>query len=242
MDPLQLEQMSQNLCELDWLHKIGRHVANGDTFDETLASTIEFVVGLVSCDECVAYVREGAHLVPWVWKYSSDRSVEHSSLSIERGYAAALAEHRQPIAVCETADEPSRVKHFSSWSTDPGETLVYIPLAARSKLFGAISLKHHQPHRYSQRELRLLSSVAHLLGTDIRISKLEKQNSDLMLELETRKLVERSKGILQRDLGLSEEQASLMLQRQSREKRRPMKDIAQAIILTDKLRRDLLAD
>jgi len=242
MAPWRLDPVANNLCELNWLHKIGRHVASGDTFDETLASTIEFAVGLVSCDECVAYVREGAHLVPWVWKYSSDRSVEHSSFSIERGYAAALAEHRQAIAVCETAGELSRVKHFSSWSTDPGETLVYIPLAARSRLLGAISLRHHQPHRYSQRELRLLLSVAHLLGTDIRISELEKHNSDLMLELETRKLVERSKGILQRDLGLSEEHASLILWRQSREKRRPMKDIAQAIILTDKLRRDLLAD
>jgi GAF domain-containing protein len=196
----------------------------------------------VSCDECVAYVREGAHLVPWVWKYSFDRSVEHSNSSIERGYAAALAEHRQPIAVRETAGEPSRVKHFSSWSTDPGETYAYVPLAARSKLLGAISLKHHQPHRYSQRELRLLSSVAHLLGTDIRISELEKQNSDLLLELETRKLVERSKGILQRDLGLSEEQAFFILRRQSREKRRPIKDIAQAIILSDELRPSTLAD
>jgi transcriptional regulator with GAF, ATPase, and Fis domain len=234
--------MAQNSCELDLLHKIGGHVANGDTFDETLASTIEFAVGLVSCDECVAYVREGALLVPWVWKYSSDTSVEHSSFSIERGHAAALAEQRQPMAVCETAGEPSRVKHFSSWSTNPGETFVYIPLAARSKLLGAICLKHHQPHRYSQRELRLLSSVAHLLGTDIRISELEKQNSDLILELETRKLVERSKGILQRDLGLSEEQASLILRQQSREKRRPMKDMAQAIILSDELRRSALAD
>jgi hypothetical protein len=35
MDPLQLEQRLQNLCELDLLHKIGRHVANDDTFDET---------------------------------------------------------------------------------------------------------------------------------------------------------------------------------------------------------------
>jgi transcriptional regulator with GAF, ATPase, and Fis domain len=190
MCPLQLEQMLQNLCELDWLHKIGRHVANGDTFDETLASTIDLAVGLVSCDECVAYVREGAHLVPWVWKYSADSSVEHSSLHIEHGYSRALAEHRQPIAVCETAGEPWRVKLFSSWSTDPGETFVYIPLAARSKLLGAICLKHHRPHRYNQRELRLLLTVADLLGTDIRISELQKQNSDLILELETRKLVE----------------------------------------------------
>jgi len=43
--------MAHNLCELNLLPKIGRHVANRDTFDQTLASTIKFAVGLVSCDE-----------------------------------------------------------------------------------------------------------------------------------------------------------------------------------------------
>ena len=51
-----------------------------------------------------------------------------------------------------------------------------------------------------------------------------------------RKLVERAKGILQRDLGLHEEQAYLTMQRQSRQKRRPMKEIAEAIILSDEVR------
>jgi uroporphyrinogen-III synthase len=48
--------------------------------------------------------------------------------------------------------------------------------------------------------------------------------------------VERAKGILQRDLGLSEEQAYLALQKQSRQKRKPMKEIAEAIILGEEVR------
>jgi uroporphyrinogen-III synthase len=56
-------------------------------------------------------------------------------------------------------------------------------------------------------------------------------------KLETRKLVERAKGILQRDLGLNEEQAYLALQRQSRQKRKPMKDVAEAIVLSEEIKR-----
>jgi AmiR/NasT family two-component response regulator len=48
--------------------------------------------------------------------------------------------------------------------------------------------------------------------------------------------VERAKGILQRDLALTEEQAYLMLQRQSRQKRKAMKEIAEAVVLSDELR------
>ena len=55
--------------------------------------------------------------------------------------------------------------------------------------------------------------------------------------LETRKLVERAKGILQRDLGLDEEQAYLTLQRQSRQKRRSLKEIAEAVVLGEEIRR-----
>jgi uroporphyrinogen-III synthase len=48
--------------------------------------------------------------------------------------------------------------------------------------------------------------------------------------------VERAKGILQRDLGLSEEQAYLALQKQSRQKRKAMREVAEAIILSEEVR------
>jgi len=64
----------------------------------------------------------------------------------------------------------------------------------------------------------------------------EEANSSLAEQLQTRKIVERAKGILQRDLGLSEEQAYLTLQRQSRQKRKPMKEIAEAIVLSDEVK------
>ena len=82
--------------------------------------------------------------------------------------------------------------------------------------------------------------MGRILGADLRISQLRNANSDLLLQLETRKLVERGKGILQRDLGLNEEEAYLALQRQSQQKRRSMKEVAQAIILSDEVRRSSL--
>ena len=81
-----------------------------------------------------------------------------------------------------------------------------------------------------------------LLGADIAISRLESRNSDLLMELETRKLVERGKGILQRELGLSEHEAFLVLQRQSQQKMRPIKEIAQAIILSAEVRQSIGQD
>ena len=52
-----------------------------------------------------------------------------------------------------------------------------------------------------------------------------------------RKLVERAKGLLQRDMGLTEEEAYLTLQRQARQRRLTMKQVAEAIVLSDDVKR-----
>src|SRR5438309_703921 len=70
----------------------------------------------------------------------------------------------------------------------------------------------------------------------LELARLDEANSSLADQLQTRKIVERAKGILQRDLGLNEVQAYLALQRQSRQKRKPMKEIAEAIVLVDDIR------
>jgi uroporphyrinogen-III synthase len=99
-----------------------------------------------------------------------------------------------------------------------------------------MNLQHREPHVYTERDIHLLSTVGSLAGAEIELARLETQNSDLSQQLETRKLVERAKGILQRDLGLTEEQAYLSIQRQSRQKRRTMKEIAEAIVLSEEVR------
>jgi uroporphyrinogen-III synthase len=226
---------------VEWVHEIGSHVAVGDTLDIALATTVSFAIALLNCDFCFIYVREAGELVLWVWKYTEREAVEHTRLPLGQSYTAFLAQHRAPIAISPNRCENSE-KAFSQWSTDPGETFVSVPLLARDQLVGVINLQHRQPRRYSHSEVKLLSSVGRLLGADIGISHLQSRNSDLVLELETRKLVERGKGILQRDLGLTEEQAYLVLQRQSQQKRKSMKEIAQAVILGDEFKRSVITD
>lgn len=58
---------------------------------------------------------------------------------------------------------------------------------------------------------------------------------DVREALETRKLVERAKGVLMRRLGLSEEEAYRLLQRRSRNLRRPMREVAQAVLVHEEV-------
>ncbi len=62
--------------------------------------------------------------------------------------------------------------------------------------------------------------------------ELEREVDDLQDQLETRKLVDRAKGILMDAQGLSEAAAFRRIQKMSMNTRKAMKEIAQAIILT----------
>jgi uroporphyrinogen-III synthase len=83
----------------------------------------------------------------------------------------------------------------------------------------------------------ILTFIGEQMGTAIAKSMLEDQNELLREQLETRKIVERAKGLLQSRHGLSEEEAYLRLRNESRRLRRPMKELAEAIILSEELSR-----
>jgi uroporphyrinogen-III synthase len=68
-------------------------------------------------------------------------------------------------------------------------------------------------------------------------ARLSEETAEMKRQLETRKSVERAKGILQKRHALSEEEAYLRMRNESRRLRRPMKDLADAIILSEELSR-----
>jgi response regulator NasT len=62
--------------------------------------------------------------------------------------------------------------------------------------------------------------------------EMDKQIDDLKETLETRKLVERAKGILMDTQGLKEQEAFRKIQQLSMNTRKSMREVAQAILLT----------
>lgn len=80
------------------------------------------------------------------------------------------------------------------------------------------------------------SAVHTTLANYRKMSQMEWEITKLKDTLETRKLVEKAKHILMRDLQLSEPEAFRRLQKLSMDKGLPMKKLAEAIILNDELK------
>lgn len=88
------------------------------------------------------------------------------------------------------------------------------------------------------RESNLAPAIEVTLARFEEFQAVQKEVDDLTEALETRKLVDRAKGILMDSQGLSEHEAFRRIQKMSMNTRRPMKEIAEAIILTNDMGED----
>ena len=221
---------------VDLLHEIGGRLATAGGFHEVLDRVVEFASALVKCDSCLVYVLEGEYLVLRASKNAHPEVVDRLKLRVGQGITGWVAEHHEPVAISEKAAQDPRFQFFHELPEDSYEAFLSVPLMCRGRVVGAINLQHRRPHVYKRKEIRLISAIGFLVGAEIELARMEEVNSNLTDQLQTRKVVERAKGILQRELGLSEEQAYLALQKQSRQKRKAMREIAEAIILGEEVR------
>ena len=231
MDSLLIED-----SHVEVIHEIGVRLAQADGFHDVLNRVVEFATALVKCDSCLIYVLEGDELVLRASRNPHPDIVDRLKLRVGQGITGWVAEHNEPVAIPEKAALDPRFQFFHEVPEDSYEAFLSVPLMCRGRVVGVINLQHRQHHVYRRREIRLISTVGFLVGAEIEMARLEDANTTLSQQLQARKVVERAKGILQRDLGLTEEQAYLTLQRQSRQKRKPMKEIAEAIVLSDEVK------
>jgi len=223
--------------EVDLLHEIGSRLAAADPLHEVLDHVVSLICALAKCDSCLIYVLENDELVLRGSKNPHPEILDRLKLRVGQGITGWVAEHRQPVAVPRNASQDPRFKMFTELPEDRYEAILSVPILSRGQVVGVINVQNRLPHNYTRREIQLISTFGFLVGAEVEAARLDTEISQLSQQLEIRKLVERAKGILQREMGLSEEEAYLTLQRQSRQRRKPMKEIAEAIVLSEEVKR-----
>jgi uroporphyrinogen-III synthase len=225
--------------EVEFLLEMASRMAAADPLHEVLGKVVEFAASVVNCDSCFLYALEGEELVLRASKNAHSDVVDRLRLRLGQGITGWVAEHRLPVAVGTNASQDSRFQLFKDLPEDRFEAFLSVPVLCRGRVVGVINLQNRAPHEYTEREIRLISTIGFLVGAEIEMARLESENLHLSEKLETRKLVERAKGILQRELKITEEESYLTIQRQSRQRRKSMKEIAEAIVLGEDVRRGL---
>ena len=228
------------------LHRISNIVSSEISLDEMLGEIIGLTVQVTDCDACLVYLLEldSGEIVLRASQVPHAADLGHIRMKMGEGVTGWVAEHKSVVALDTNAGSDRRFKRFQTLVEDTYDAFLSVPLVASGNTIGVINVHHRKSHKHTAEEVGLLTFIGEQMGGAISKSVLSEANARLLEEtlemkrqLETRKLVERAKGILQSKYKLSEEEAYLRLRNESRRLRRPMKDLAEAIILAEELSR-----
>ncbi len=224
------------LAPLDILEAVSSRITATDPLHVVLGRIVKFVSTVFPCDSCFLYTVEGSELVLRASKNSHEDVVDRLKISVGEGVTGWVAEHREAVAISDHASEDPRFSAFMNLPEDRFEAMLCAPILCASRVVGVLNLQHRERYDHTELERRLLLTIGTLVGAEMERARLETENSALMQRLEDRKLVDRAKGVLLRDLKISEDEAYRTMQRESRQRRRPMREIAEAILLAEELR------
>lgn len=236
--------MSESQVSL--FHRVSSIVSSNLSMDEMLGEVIGLTVQASDCDACLVYLIDHSsnEIVLRASQVPHANDLGNLRIKIGEGITGWVAEHKSVVALPSNAASDARFKRFQTLVEDTYQAFLSVPIVSGGELIGVINVHHRGTHDHSSEEISTLIFIGEQLGVTISKSLLEEENARLLeetqemkRELETRKLMERAKGILQQNHNITEEEAYLRLRNQSRRLRRPIRELAEAIILAEELHR-----
>ena len=165
-DVSEREELRERVQEVDALYRIADAVARASKLEDLFTEAVETLISATQADRASVLLYDDAVMRFAAWQGLSD------------AYRAA-AEGHSPWAPDVTEPEPVLVADVRELEVDPAlatqiaaegiSALAFIPLVHDGRLLGTFMLYHETPYDWSDREVRLCSTVAsHLASATVR--------------------------------------------------------------------------
>lgn len=161
--------------------------------------------------------------------------VKDRSLDLDEGVVGYVVTNKRPLIIKNVL----RSKRFKEKDMAKRLGLVSmagVPLQLQDeKVIGALNCFTSEPHDFSKTEVNLITAVANQAAVAILNTELMVKTRVIQEELEIRKLVDRAKEIVMHRRSMTGEEAYRWLQKRSMDSRKSMRQVAEAILLSEEL-------
>lgn len=234
--PVTQDEVEKLQKELALLYRVTQSVFRLE-LDDVLKEIVTVAEEVSAADSVLIYVVSGGEkdLILRASKNPHPALLQKVSLKLGEGITGWVASQQQPVALAEGAGKDPRFKFFHNLPEDRFEAFLSVPIIGRRGVVGVINVQHENPHAHTGNEINLLAAVGKLAGGAVENALLIEETLALKETLELRKMVERAKGILMKRRDLAEDEAYKLIQRESMDRRKSIKEICEAILLMDQL-------
>ncbi|MCL5770666.1 MAG: GAF and ANTAR domain-containing protein [Actinobacteria bacterium] len=223
---------------IEALSKIG-HAITSDLYLEDILNLIVTVTAEVMHSKICSIMLLDPKKNELIIKATQSMSREYinkNPLKLGEGVAGKVALENKPIAVYNIIENDD-YKNKDIARKENLSSMLCIPLHVKGKVIGVLNLYTLKPHNFSDYEINILSTVADAAAIVIENSKLMIETNLIREELETRKAVERAKGILMSELKLTEDEAFKKIQKFAMNSRKSMREVSEAIIMSSEMKK-----
>lgn len=232
------DQSTTALKRMEVLASVSKAISAESYLDRILNSVTELVASTFKAPVCSILLvdEEKRELSLGAAHCTTPEYFEKRTLRIDDSLVGVVILEGRPVMVPDVTVE--KQYRYPDLARRLGVTsLLSVPMFARDKVVGAINVYLSNSRFFTDEETDFIKVVAGQTATAVENARLMSETLEMKRTLEARKLVERAKGILQYKHNLTEEEAYLRLRNESRRLRRPMRDLAEAVILADDLER-----
>jgi len=232
------EYTKQKALQFDSLVKVSQSITSEDYLDEILNLIVVVTAEMLNSKICSIMLLDEKRTELEI-KAAQSLSLEYqkkANVKVDGSVIGEVVKTKRPITVFDVRQE-KRYGFRDLAVKEHLTSMLSVPMVVKDNAIGVINVYTKDSHDFSQEEIDVLQIVANQAAVAVENTHLMEEALKAKEALETRKLVERAKGILMRLSDLSEEAAHKLIHKKSMDSCKSMKEIAESVILMDDLQK-----
>jgi signal transduction protein with GAF and PtsI domain len=231
------EEAKTKAMQMETLSKVSKTIASNHYLDEMLHLIVSMMAEAMNSPICSIMLLDAKkeELAIKATQSLSQAYANKPNVKVNKSLLGRVVLDRKPLVIRDVTQEKGY--SYPELAKQEGlRSLVSVPLMVKNSVIGVFNLYTSQERQFSNEEIQLISTVANQAAMAIENTKLMAETLAMQEALQTRKLVERAKGILIKDERIPEEEAYRRIQQKSMKLRKSMREIAEAIVLAAEIK------
>ena len=218
--------------QIEALSKIANLITSGLYLEELLRLVVQVTAEVMNSkiSSLMLLDPDKQELVVKATQSISEAYNKKPNIRMGVGIAGIVAKENKPIVV-EDVKGDSRYLNQDIAKKEGLCSLASVPMSVKGRVIGVLNCYTSKKHKFSKHEIDVLTALANQAAIAIENAELDLRARSAEEALTTRKLVERAKDILSQEANILPSEAYRLIQKQSMDTRKSMREIAEAIIL-----------
>jgi len=225
------------LKQIEALSKVANLITSGLYLEELLRLIVNVTAEIMNSKICsLMFIDpEKKELVIRATQSISEAYNKKPNIKLGEGIAGMVAQENKPICTLDVKEDERYINRDIA-KKEGLCSLASIPLAVKGKVIGVLNCYTSKEHKFTKPELDVLTALANQAAVAIENAELDLRARSAEEALTTRKLIERAKDILSQEANILPSEAYRLIQKQSMDSRKSMREIAEAIILAKEIK------